>query len=488
LKVFIRFFLITFLLSSYGFSAQSKYIQNKFNETKKLYLSAIMSSNKTKEIEYLKKLIRYGDKLGIDTVKYQRELNKIDKSTIIKKNIVQTKSVLPKPVQKKRETYSKPKENTNREKISLKDLFNLKPKNKSKKYYSIKSVEQDKNTITIRFKKKINSKYLDFVETKDKRNYYDDFYIKGSFKDAKPTKLSIFGVDRIIVSQFRKEILKISLRNRTNLNTIYILNKDSIVIKVLESQKAKKIYAKNKSKKSVELLPSDIFYPSKKTIVIDAGHGGKDSGAVGRGRNYEKNVVLRISKYLKNELEKEGFTVYLTRTRDKFVKLDRRTKYANKKNADMFISLHANAAKKSRARKAHGVETYFLSPARSKRAKRVAALENKGDMRKMGWGSKSSFLTVLNQAKITASNKMAIDIQRNMLYTLRGKYGKKAIRDGGVREGPFWVLVGAQMPSVLVEVGYISHPQEGSRIATKRYQKLVASGIAQGVKSYFIKN
>jgi N-acetylmuramoyl-L-alanine amidase len=183
-----------------------------------------------------------------------------------------------------------------------------------------------------------------------------------------------------------------------------------------------------------------------------------------------------------------GFKVYLTRTRDKFVELSDRTHFANLKNADIFISLHANAVPRSKAKEAHGIETYFLSPARSSRAKRVAALENKGDMDKMSLGSKDSLLTILNQSKITASNKMAIDIQRNMLYTLRGIYGKSTIKDGGVREGPFWVLVGAQMPSILIEVGYISHPKEGRRIKTKSYQKSIASGIAQGVKSYFIKN
>ena len=236
------------------------------------------------------------------------------------------------------------------------------------------------------------------------------------------------------------------------------------------------------------MLPNDMFFPSAKTIVIDAGHGGKDAGAVGSGRNYEKNIVLAVAKYLKKELNKMGFKVYLTRSRDKFVELNDRTHFANVKNADIFISLHANAVPKSKAKYVHGVETYFLSPARSARAKRVAALENKGDMDKMSWGSKNSLLTILNQSKITASNKIAIDIQRNMLYKLRAIYGKSAIKDGGVREGPFWVLVGAQMPSILIEVGYISHPKEGRRIKTTKYQKNIAVGIAEGVKSYFIKN
>ena len=231
-----------------------------------------------------------------------------------------------------------------------------------------------------------------------------------------------------------------------------------------------------------------IFYPSAKTIVIDAGHGGKDAGAVGRGKLYEKNVVYNISKYVKDELRKSGFKVYLTRTRDKYVELSSRTKYANKKKADLFISIHANADPRSKAHRIEGVETFFLSPARSERAKRAAALENKGDMKKMGWSSKNSLLTILNRSKITASNKAAIDVQKNMLHILRKKYGKKTIKDGGVREGPFWVLVGAQMPSILIEVGYITHPKERKRLASTTYQKLIAKGIANGVKSYFVKN
>jgi N-acetylmuramoyl-L-alanine amidase len=154
----------------------------------------------------------------------------------------------------------------------------------------------------------------------------------------------------------------------------------------------------------------------------------------------------------------------------------------------MFISIHANAARKSRTKIVRGVETYFLSPARSEKAKRVAALENKGDMDAMNWSSKNTFLTVLNQGKITASNKMAIDIQKNILYSLRKRYGKNVIRDGGVREGPFWVLLGAQMPSVLIEIGYISHPSESRRIYTRSYQKLIAQSIANGIDSYFLKN
>jgi len=456
LNKIVKTFLIFILLSQSVFAIESKYFQDKFNTTKKLYLGSIMSNDKEKEIEYLKKLIRYGDKLNVNTYKYKRELNRLDNKPIIKNK---TKSIL-------------------------------------KKTYSIKSVIQSSNTITINFNKKINSSYIDFKERKVGKLYYDEFEIKGNFKDANPTKLAITGVDKISIYQKRKNLLSIILKHRKNLKTIYILNKNQIVIKILNLKvplkkrsikKAQKVQSKT-IKEKVKLLNTNILYPSKKVIVIDAGHGGRDGGASYKRKRFEKDITLKISKYLKEDLQRKGFKVFLTRSRDKYVKLSSRTHYANKKNADIFISIHANAARKNRASKAHGVESYFLSPARSARAKRVAALENKGDMTGMGWSSKDSLLTILNRAKITAANKMAIDIQKNMLYSLRKQYGKNNIRDGGVREGPFWVLVGAQMPSVLVEVGYISHPKEGYRISTKRYQKLIASGISKGIESYFIKN
>jgi N-acetylmuramoyl-L-alanine amidase len=342
--------------------------------------------------------------------------------------------------------------------------------------YTIKSVNQIENAIVIDFTHKIDKSHIDFFEEKKNGYHIDGFDIKGNFKGAKAKKINISSIDRTKIFQHKKDTLRITLKNRQNPKTIYILGKNKIIIKVLDQNRKKPIETK------------DLISPYEKTIVIDAGHGGKDSGAIYGKHRYEKNIVLNISKYLKKELDSRGFNVHLTRSRDKYIKLPNRTKYANKRNADMFISIHANAARKSRAKVAHGVETYFLSPARSAKAKRVAALENKGDIKNMGWSSQNSLLTILNQSKITASNKMAIDIQRNMLYYLRQRYGKKAIKDGGVREGPFWVLVGAQMPSVLVEIGYISHPTEGRRINTQTYQKLVARGIANGIERYFIKN
>ncbi len=141
---------------------------------------------------------------------------------------------------------------------------------------------------------------------------------------------------------------------------------------------------------------------------------------------------------------------------------------------------------KKSAKKVHGVECYFLSNSRTQRAKNVAAKENSADMSDMSFYGKQSFLNTLSSHNIVASNKLAIDLQRGMLASLKKSY--KKIHDGGVREGPFWVLVGAQMPSVLVEIGFITHPAEAKRLVNSKYQKKLATGLANGVERYFLNN
>ena len=186
-------------------------------------------------------------------------------------------------------------------------------------------------------------------------------------------------------------------------------------------------------------------------------------------------------------MKKKGYKVYLTRNKDYFISLKYRTHFANRKKADLFISIHANATVKHRAKQARGIETYFLSPARSKRAKRAAALENRAEIAGMSYNTKNIFLNVLNRTKIIQSQKLGIDIQKNMIYHLKKIYGKSII-DGGVREAPFWVLVGATMPAVLIEVGYISHPKESRIINSYRYQINIAKAISNGIDAYFRKN
>ncbi len=249
--------------------------------------------------------------------------------------------------------------------------------------------------------------------------------------------------------------------------------------------------AENESKNQVFIAEkNDAFIKTKrkkhKKIVLDAGHGGKDCGAMSANLVCEKDIVLEVVKFLHKELKKRGYSVLLTRDKDIYIDLVARTELANKKSADLFISVHANSIPKRSTSNAHGIETYFLSTARSERARKVAEQENKDDVNLMDYFSKSLFLNSLNTQRLIVSNKLAIDVQYGMLQSVRKNYPD--VVDGGVREGPFWVLAGALMPSILIEIGYNSHAIESKRIQSKPYQKILAKGIADGIDSFFSKN
>ena len=226
---------------------------------------------------------------------------------------------------------------------------------------------------------------------------------------------------------------------------------------------------------------------ASKIIVLDPGHGGDDVGALSQNKKLrEKDIALSVSKKTASLLKERGYKVLFTRSNDRFIKLRSRTSFANDKGAHLFISIHANAApNKEKAKIMNGIETYFLSPSRSERSMNAANLENKADTDEMNYFTKLSFLNFLNREKIIASNKLAIDIQAGLLKSVRASY---KVSDGGVREAPFWVLVGALMPAVLIEIGYISHPEESQKIANSKYQDHIAKGIADGVDEYFAKN
>jgi len=287
---------------------------------------------------------------------------------------------------------------------------------------------------------------------------------------------------RIVLEDIRPILSKMAVEG--NRLRIYLLSRKAKSIKKSAVKRvrkqARKKNVKSKSKRSKTFLS---IAPSSKVIVIDPGHGGKDSGAIGYKRKREKDIVLAIAKRVYKELKSKGFRVYLTRRGDYFVTLRNRTKMANRVKANLFISIHANAAPtKRKYLSMKGLETFFLSPARSARAKRIAALENRVDMKNLSYYSKNVFLNFINREKTILSNKLAIDVHRSILAHLRQRY---RVSDGGVRPGPFWVLVGAQMPSILVEVGYITNPTEAMRLSNPLYQKYIAKGIAQGVQNYF---
>ncbi|AEE70240.1 N-acetylmuramoyl-L-alanine amidase [Helicobacter pylori 83] len=267
--------------------------------------------------------------------------------------------------------------------------------------------------------------------------------------------------------------------------------KKEIPKKEIPKKEIPKKEAENESKNQVFIAEkNDTSIKTKrkkhKKIVLDAGHGGKDCGAMSANLVCEKDIVLEVVKFLHKELKKRGYSVLLTRDKDIYIDLVGRTELANKKSADLFISVHANSIPKRSTSNAHGIETYFLSTARSERARKVAEQENKDDVNLMDYFSKSLLLNSLNTQRLIVSNKLAIDVQYGMLQSIRKNYPD--VVDGGVREGPFWVLAGALMPSILIEIGYNSHAIESKRIQSKPYQKILAKGIADGIDSFFSKN
>ncbi len=226
------------------------------------------------------------------------------------------------------------------------------------------------------------------------------------------------------------------------------------------------------------------FYRERKIVVIDPGHGGHDPGAIGPTGLREKDVTLRIAKELKKILEeKYNLRVYLTRTDDRYLELKERTRIANRKMADLFVSIHANASPR---RSTSGVETYLLNWTNDREALRVAARENQISVEKMK-AQQSELGMILaslkRESKRDESLKLAHYIQRSIISGLRGSYG---VRNLGVKQALFYVLVDADMPSVLVEVGFISNPREERLLRSSRFRRKTADAIAAGIFRYIL--
>lgn len=215
-------------------------------------------------------------------------------------------------------------------------------------------------------------------------------------------------------------------------------------------------------------------------VVIDPGHGGHDPGAIGYDRRVrEKDVNLALARRLAEKIRRElGCEVILTRDKDVFLSLEERTAIANTKNADLFISIHCNASRNS---KAHGLETYFLNLATDEDAVLVAAREN-ATSRKNISELQGILHDLMRNAKINESSRLAAHVQQEMVSHMRDRYGD--IANKGVKKAPFYVLLGAQMPSILVEVAFISNQRECLRLVDGDYQDHLVNGIMRGVRRY----
>jgi N-acetylmuramoyl-L-alanine amidase len=214
-----------------------------------------------------------------------------------------------------------------------------------------------------------------------------------------------------------------------------------------------------------------------RTIVLDPGHGGHDPGAMRSGMK-EKDITLDVTQKLKSILEREyGYEVLMTRSEDDYVALEERTAFANSKSADLFVSVHVNS---SRNKKAKGIETYYLNFATTPEAMEVAARENAISEKNMGELQKLTTAIALN-TKIEESRDFAKLIQTNLVGHLQKGYAPSNL---GVKQAPFYVLIGAQMPSILAEISFISNEREYNLLETSGYRQTIAQGLARGIKSY----
>ena len=216
-------------------------------------------------------------------------------------------------------------------------------------------------------------------------------------------------------------------------------------------------------------------------IVVDAGHGGKDQGAKSTSGIHEKNINLTIARHIKTILvNRFKYQVVMTRKDDTFIPLKERSEIANNRNADLFVSIHANAAER---KSAHGIETYFLGRANNAQALATAARENGELVHSVKDNQVQEILaSLITTTKINDSSRLAGAVQESLVKSSKKKF--RELKNLGVKEGPFYVLHGADMPSILVEVGFLTNKKESRMLSKPDYLYRQASSIAEAIHKY----
>jgi N-acetylmuramoyl-L-alanine amidase len=349
-----------------------------------------------------------------------------------------------------------------------------------------------------------SEEYTRVVLDLEEQAQYNDFLLKRNPKQNKPYRLVIDIkeswipqnlnsplqindglLQRVRASQFRKSISRVvmDVQDLKDYRVFSLQNPYRVVVDVYGDKSGGQEARSKAAELPLSLRQKDVKGSLVKqlglgieTIMVDPGHGGKMPGAVASGV-LEKDINLRFARILGNTLEDQGFKVLYTRTRDKHVPLEKRTALANSKDVDLFISLHCNAHDNPRVR---GLEVYNLNLATSKDAARVAARENSVSQKKIS--DLEVILTdLMLKSKIRESTNLADDVLQEAV-----QYGKQFYKLGRceTRQAPFYVLMGAKMPAILVEAGYLTNPTERKRLQSYAYLKRLAWGITQGVLAY----
>jgi N-acetylmuramoyl-L-alanine amidase len=281
--------------------------------------------------------------------------------------------------------------------------------------------------------------------------------------------------------------VRISQYNANTVRIVFDLRKADYDYKISSLEDPPRLiidfFPKGTDEKKID-AKADMFL-LKRVVVLDAGHGGHDPGAVGFKGLYEKDVVLDIVRKMRDIMTSEYplYEVILTRDSDVFIPLDERAAVANKKDAELFVSVHANA---SPNRQARGIETYLLNWTNDEESMRVAARENAISLKKMKQvQNELGFIlaSLERESKRDESVKLAGHIQNSLTSTITQQYHE--VSNLGVKQALFYVLVGAKMPSSLVEVSFISNPEEEKLLSDESYRQKIAYSIVAGIHAYF---
>jgi N-acetylmuramoyl-L-alanine amidase len=507
-------------------------------QDQKLLLEYREKGDIQKQIGVLKDILLCGDFLKIDVSFYRKELAKLEKGGEIggktksapilrPEEKLKTSRVNSKIVEETRYPVDKVVKFKNGKKIVLPGLMGgevtatppSQPKGEKKVSFSpstggkFTKVKANAPVIRLAFPHPVKVKHF----TIKGKKYKEVFDLKGAFI-SRPYFKTLPNGKKLKVAQFKKDTLRVVIEGDSPFQILYSLEnggKRFVVRFKPEVQKknstgtpprGRKITKKGKKEKTKRqkkgkeghLSPAELAFSDtppnpqlvggvpkiyKKVIVIDPGHGGKDPGGVGYHHLKEKQVVLGIARQLAQILKGRGYKVYLTRSGDKFIPLKERTRFANEKHANLFISIHGNIAY-HHDRRLRGIEIYYLSPTQNKRALDVAMEENKG-VQGLNTSDQKVILNFLNKERMVESHKLGIDVMNHLYARLKKRF---PVRKNRVRGGPFWVLVGTQMPSILIEAGYLTNPTDAKLLKSSKFQREFAIGIANGIDAYFRKN